>query len=173
MTITEKDLKHLRLAVDLAREALDAGDAPFGTVLVDADGNVLQTDRNRTVSGSELSDGKPDPTLHPEFTLARWAQLNLSAEARAKATIYTSGEHCAMCAAAHAYCGLGKIFYVSSSVQLGAWMTEAGIDTNSRPIAPLSINEAAPRIPVEGPVPGLDAEVKKLHEKKWNSKTCG
>ena len=36
MTISEADLVHLRRAVELAREALDAGDGPFGSVLVDA-----------------------------------------------------------------------------------------------------------------------------------------
>ena len=46
MAISEQDLLHLRAAVALAREALEAGDGPFGTVLVDADGTVLWTGRN-------------------------------------------------------------------------------------------------------------------------------
>src|SRR5699024_12203067 len=45
------------------------------------------------------------PTMHPEFELARWAANNMSPEARAQATVYTSGEHCPMCAAAHAWVG--------------------------------------------------------------------
>jgi tRNA(Arg) A34 adenosine deaminase TadA len=32
---------HLARCVELAREALDAGDDPFGSVLVDADDNVV------------------------------------------------------------------------------------------------------------------------------------
>ncbi|QGI84529.1 hypothetical protein CEK25_011258 [Fusarium fujikuroi] len=88
--ISDQDLEHLRLAVSLAHEALKAGDAPFGSVLVSSDNKVLQTDRNRTVTGSN-GDGRADSTLHPEFTLARWAQLNLSDEERAKSTVYTSG----------------------------------------------------------------------------------
>jgi hypothetical protein len=56
------DLKHIRRAVVLAREALEAGDAPFGSVLVSGDGKVLAEDRNRTSSG--------DATRHPEFELA-------------------------------------------------------------------------------------------------------
>ena len=38
---------HLRRCVELAAEAVDAGDFPFGSVLVAADGRVLAEDRNR------------------------------------------------------------------------------------------------------------------------------
>jgi tRNA(Arg) A34 adenosine deaminase TadA len=38
MAISEVDLIHLRRAVELAREAVDAGDGPFGSVLVDSAG---------------------------------------------------------------------------------------------------------------------------------------
>jgi tRNA(Arg) A34 adenosine deaminase TadA len=92
--IDESDLRHLRRCVDLATEALDAGDEPFGSVLVGSDGTVLAEDRNRVASVG-------DPTRHPEFELARWAAANLASAERAAATVYTSGEHCPMCAAAH------------------------------------------------------------------------
>src|SRR5690606_42128288 len=65
----------------------------FGSILVSASGQVLFEDRNRVAGG--------DHTRHPEFAIARWAAENLSTEARAAATVYTSGEHCPMCAAAH------------------------------------------------------------------------
>ncbi len=58
-------MQYLRRCVELAAEALEAGDEPFGSVLVAADGNVLFEDRNRVASG--------DPTRHPEFEIARWA----------------------------------------------------------------------------------------------------
>ncbi|KAJ4269607.1 hypothetical protein NW762_001275 [Fusarium torreyae] len=164
--VNEQDLEHLRLAVSLAREGLKAGDAPFGSVLVSSEGKVLQTDRNRTVTGSN-GDGRADSTLHPEFTLARWAQLNLDAEERAKSTVYTSGEHCAMCSAAHAWCGLGRIVYVSSTEQLEVWKDEFGVNA---PVAPLSINQVAPGLQVEGPVEGLDKEVYQLHVENWTGK---
>ena len=161
---TSSDHQHLRLAVDLAREALEAGDAPFGSVLVGADGKVLQTDRNRTVTGQN-GDGKADATLHPEFTLARWAQLNLGDEERAKTTVYTSGEHCAMCSAAHAYCGLGRIVYASSTKQYGAWQEEFGVKSNK--VAPLAITEVAPGIQVEGPIQEFADEIKELHRRRF------
>lgn len=151
--INDNDMTHLRRCVELAAEALEAGDMPFGSVLVDSEGKVLQEDRNRINS--------VDATYHPEIALARWAAKNMSAEARKKATVYTSGEHCAMCSAAHGLTGLGRIVYVSSVKQLGEWMAQMGVDSPLS-INSLSIPEVAPDIPVAGPVDGLDQEVKAL-----------
>jgi len=89
------------------------------------DGQVLAEDRNR-----ENTMG--DATRHPEFELARWAAANMTAVDRAGATVFTSGEHCPMCAAAHAWVGLGRIVYVSSSEQLTAWLAELGVPPRER-----------------------------------------
>ena len=51
----EEDLKHLRRCVELARQALQAGDEPFGSVLVDAEGQVLM--RTTTVSRAAIAPG--------------------------------------------------------------------------------------------------------------------
>lgn len=154
--VTDNDRVHLKRCVELAAEAVDAGDQPFGSVLVSAYGQVLFEDRNRT------SDG--DLTRHPEFAIARWAAENLTPEDRARCTVYTSGEHCPMCSSAHAMVGLGRIVYASSSDQLRAWQREMGIERRS-PISPLPINAVAPHIPVAGPDPELSTEVRKLVER--------
>src|SRR5690606_31911151 len=114
--LNEDDLRHLRRCVELAAEALEAGDEPFGSLLVAADGTVLFEDHNRVSGG--------DRTRHPEFAIARWAAENLTPAERAASTVYTSGEHCPMCAAAHGWVGLGRIVYASSSAQLAAWLSE-------------------------------------------------
>jgi tRNA(Arg) A34 adenosine deaminase TadA len=154
--IAPEDLPHLRRCVQLATEAVDAGDFPFGSVLVAGDGRVLAEDRNR-----ENSAG--DATRHPEIDLARWAAANLTAGERAAATVFTSGEHCPMCSAAHAWVGLGRIVYVSSSQQLTAWLTELGVSPS--PVTALAINQVAPGLVVQGPVPGLDEQVHQLHRR--------
>lgn len=154
--IAPEDLPHLRRCVELAAEAVDAGDFPFGSVLVAADGRVLAEDRNR-----ENSLG--DATRHPEFELARWAAANMTAAERATATVFTSGEHCPMCSAAHAWTGLGRIVYVSSSEQLTAWLAELGVPAS--PVRALAIGEVAPGLLVQGPVPGLDEQVRELHRR--------
>jgi tRNA(Arg) A34 adenosine deaminase TadA len=150
------DLPHLRRCVELATEAVDAGDFPFGSVLVAGDGRVLAEDRNR-----ENSAG--DATRHPEIDLARWAAANMTADERAAATVFTSGEHCPMCSAAHAWVGLGRIVYVSSSEQLIAWLTELGVPPP--PVQALAINQVAPGLVGHGPVPGLDEQVHELHRR--------
>jgi tRNA(Arg) A34 adenosine deaminase TadA len=151
-----QDLEHLRRCVELAAEAVDAGDFPFGSVLVAGDGQVLAEDRNR-----ENSLG--DATRHPEFELARWAAANMTAGERAAATVFTSGEHCPMCAAAHAWVVLGRIVYVSSSEQLTAWLTELGAPLPA--VRALPVSDIAPGVVVQGPVPGLDEEVRELHRR--------
>ncbi|MFF5015141.1 nucleoside deaminase [Streptomyces sp. NPDC001165] len=153
--VKDSELGHLRRCVELAREALEAGDEPFGSVLVAADGTVLAEDRNRVAAG--------DRTRHPEFEPARWAAAHLTPAERAAATVYTSGEHCPMCAAAHAWVGLGRIVYVASSGQLAAWLTELGVPT--APVRALPVCEVAPGVAVEGPVPELVDEVRDLHRR--------
>ena len=151
--VNDVDLPHLRRCVELARVALELGEEPFGSVLVSGDDAVLAEERNWVVSG--------DQTRHPEFALARWAGQHLDAGQRAAATVYTSGEHCPMCSAAHGWVGLGRIVYVASAAQLGGWLREWGIPAG--PVRALSIGDVAPDVVVDGPVPGLDAEVRELH----------
>ncbi|GHF22490.1 nucleoside deaminase [Streptomyces fumanus] len=153
MAVKDAELPYLRRCVELAARALEAGDEPFGSVLVGADGTVLAEDHNHVASG--------DRTQHPEFALARWSAAHLTPDERAAATVYTSGEHCPMCAAAHAWVGLGRIVYVASSRQLMAWLTELGVP--APPVRTLSVQEIAPGVPVDGPVPGLAEEVRALH----------
>jgi tRNA(Arg) A34 adenosine deaminase TadA len=150
---TDEDLRHLRRCVELATEALEAGDEPFGSVLVATDGTVLAEDRNREATAG-------DPTRHPELELARWAATNLAPAERAAATVYTSGEHCAMCAAAHGWVGLGRIVYAASSRQLAAWVAELGVPPS--PVRTLAIREVVPGLPVQGPVPDVAEAVHDL-----------
>ncbi|MEU1897922.1 nucleoside deaminase [Nocardiopsis dassonvillei] len=150
--LSETDMRHLRRAVDLAEEALEAGDEPFGSVLVSGEGTVLFEDRNRVAGG--------DPTQHPEFAIARWSTTRVSPGERAAATVYTSGEHCPMCSAAHGWAGLGRIVYASSSAQLVSWLEEW--DVPPAPVRPLPVGEIVPGIAVEGPVDSLVTRVRSL-----------
>lgn len=151
--IDETDMKHLDRCIELATMALESGNDPFGSVLVDEHGDVRQEGHNETASG--------DNTRHPEFALARWAAANMSPDERAAATVYTSGEHCPMCAAAHGWVGLGRIVYASSSQQLCQWLEE--MEVPPPPVAPLPIHEVVPGLPVEGPFAALAEAVRELH----------
>lgn len=153
--IETDDLPYLRRCVELAREALEAGDQPFGSLLVSPEGDVLFEDRNRVAGG--------DATRHPEFEIARWAAAHLTPAERAAATVYTSGEHCPMCAAAHGWVGLGRIVYASSSRQLVAWLGELGAPLP--PVNTLPIEAVVPAAVVDGPAPGLAEQVRQLHRR--------
>lgn len=147
------DLTALRRCVHLAREAVGAGDDAFGSILVDGDGRILREDRNRVGGG--------DPTAHPEIALVHWAVARYPAAERASMTVYTSGEHCAMCAAAHAWAGLGPIVFAGSTAQLTRWQSSWGV--SSSPIRPLSIPDIAPGIEVRGPFEEFADELEALH----------
>lgn len=155
MMISDADLKHLRRCVELAEAALEKGDEPFGSVLVSADGEVLFEDHNHVAGG--------DHTQHPEFAIARWAANHMTPEERSQATVYTSGEHCPMCAAAHGWVGLGRIVYASSSEQLVRWLSEMGVAPSR--VRNLPIQEVIRDTEVEGPVPEFAQQVHQLHQR--------
>ena len=156
-TLSTADMKHLRRCLELAREALGAGDEPFGSVLVDARGETVFEDRNRVKDG--------DQTRHPEFEIARWAARNMTSEERAKATVYTSGEHCPMCSAAHAWVQLGRIVYAASGEQFSGWMSEW--DVAPGPVAALPIQAVAPGILVAGPAAEFAEELKEMYRRYY------
>lgn len=157
VVLTEDDVAHLTRCVELAREALEHDDEPFGSLLVDPNGVVVFEDRNRIAGG--------DATAHPELAVARWAAANIPPVRRVRCTVYTSGEHCPMCAAAHAWVGLGRIVYATSALQLAGWLDAWGIP--AFPVAPLPIGIVAPRVVAHGPAPQLEAEMKALYEARF------
>lgn len=157
MPVSDGDLHYLRRCVDLARSALDDGDEPFGSLLLDSAGAVRFEDHNRVKDG--------DATRHPEYAIAKWAVENLTPGERARSTVYTSGEHCPMCAAAHAWVGLGRVVYAASSAQLSRWLTEW--NAPPPPVATLPITTVAPDVAVDGPALELTEEVKALYAKAF------
>jgi tRNA(Arg) A34 adenosine deaminase TadA len=155
--ITQTDISHLTRCVALAHEALVAGDSPFGSILISSTGEILKEERNRIITTNDV-------TAHPELRLVQWAQQNLSPAERAASTVYTSGEHCPMCATAHAFAGMGRIVYAASTEQLVQWRGEWGVEKGS--VAPLSIGDVAPGLVVEGPVEEVYGRVRELHRVK-------
>ena len=151
--IDETDRRHLQRCVDLAAEALAQGHEPFGSVLVSAEGQVLFEDHNRIGGG--------DHTQHPEFAIARWAATHMEPGDRAGATVYTSGEHCPMCAAAHGWVGLGRIVYASSAAQMTEWLAELGVPAFR--VRPLPIGAVISDTVVHGPVDEFATQVHALH----------
>lgn len=151
--LSEEDLKHLQRCLELAQESLEAGDKPFGSILVDSNNQVIAEARNKV---NELT-----PLAHPEFELAQWAAENLNVDERKNTTMYTSGEHCPMCSAAHAWVGLGTIVYLSAAKQLTSWLKE--INAPESPIKYIPIQEIIVDYNVRGPAEGeMLSKIKEL-----------
>jgi tRNA(Arg) A34 adenosine deaminase TadA len=151
------DLRHLRRCVELAGIALKAGHGPFGAILIGAAGQTLYEDHNRVTDN--------DQTLHAETGVIRWAVANLAPVQRIRTTLYTSCEPCPMCAAAHAWAGLGRIVYATSNARLTDWLTEW--DVPAPPVVMLPVRAVAPRLVADGPVPGLEEQMKALYEARY------
>jgi len=100
---------HVRASLDLAREAVERGDNPYGSLLVRAgDGAVVMEDRNAV-------DTADDVRRHPELTLAHRAAREFSPERRRDLIMYTSTEPCPMCAGGIAHAGLGAVVHSTSA----------------------------------------------------------
>ena len=160
-SLTKTDVKHLKHCLLLAEEAVKAGDKPFGSILVNQDGKIIAEARNRV---NELT-----PLAHPEFELADWAAKNLSLEERRLTTMYTTGEHCPMCSAAHGWVELGAIVYLSSAKQLQEWLGE--LNAPPSPIQFFPVEEIIPNVEVRGPATGeLLKKIKDLHKEYYGNK---
>jgi tRNA(Arg) A34 adenosine deaminase TadA len=157
--MNDTDRQHLIRAVDLAEIGMADGNDPFGSVLVSGDGKVLFEDHNHTSSG--------DHTRHPEFEIARWAATHMAPAERARAVVYTSGEHCPMCAAAHGWVGLGRIVYAASSAQFAQWVTEFGGGTGR--VRTLPIQSVLVAAEVDGPEPSLTERLRSLHQRRFEA----
>lgn len=156
------DFKFFKSCLKLAEEALNAGDQPFGSILVNADDIIIAKARNRINEKNVLA--------HPEIELAQWALENLSIKERREAKMYTTGEHCPMCAGAHSWAQIGSLYYLSSTKQLGQWLDEFGADVS--PIQFVSARKIVKDVIVKGPADGaLLNEIKQLHQRYHERKT--
>ena len=104
MKTSEHDLAHLRHAIALSRQARRRGDKPYAAVMVDTRGQVLGEAQNTQVS-------EHDPTAHAELNLVREAARRHGDDALVGATIYASGEPCAMCAGAIYWSGAARVVF--------------------------------------------------------------
>jgi tRNA(Arg) A34 adenosine deaminase TadA len=103
---SQEDERFMRIAIDEARRA----DFPFGAVIV-RDGKLLARGRN-------LGRTTDDPTAHGEMVAIRRALKAHGSKALRGATIYTSGEPCAMCMGAILWSRFGRLVFAASVDQL-------------------------------------------------------
>src|SRR5947207_3035550 len=127
----EDDKQFMRMAIEEARRA----DFPFGAVIV-RDGRVLARGRN-------LGRSQDDPTAHGEMVAIRRCLAAHGGAALKGATLYTSGEPCAMCMGAILWCHIGRLVFAASVQQLASkidqiMLSSADVAATAR-FAPISI----------------------------------
>lgn len=106
--VRPEDEGFMRTAIELATHA----DFPFGAVIV-RDGKVLGR-------GLNLGTSLKDPTAHGEMIAIRRVVATGNPGVLKGATLYTTGEPCAMCMGAIAWCGMTRVVFAASLAQLAA-----------------------------------------------------
>jgi len=108
------DLGMMQRAMDLARAAAEAGEAPIGALVVDpATGEVVAEAHNQPI-------GLNDPTAHAEMLALRAAGAKLGNYRLTAMTLYVTLEPCAMCAGAISHARIGRVVYGASDPKGGA-----------------------------------------------------
>jgi len=152
------ELRYLTRAIELAAAAREHGNHPFGSLLVDGDGTILQEAENTVVTGR-------DCTAHAELNLVRAAVADYDQEQLAGCTLYTSTEPCAMCAGAIFWSGIGRVVFGLSSATLGEIVQDP---TGAYTLA-VSCRDVFGRggraVSVEGPL--IEQQARVVHEGFW------
>jgi tRNA(adenine34) deaminase len=102
----------MRLALEEARAAADAGEVPVGAV-VTRGGEVIATGRNRMRDGT-------DPTAHAEIVALRAAAAALGTSRLDECDLWVTLEPCAMCAAAIALARIRRLYFAALDPKGGA-----------------------------------------------------
>jgi len=155
------DERLLRQTFEVARQARDAGEHPFGSLLADKNGDVLREQLNGYKSGGG------DRTAHAERLLAQWAQTNLNAEELASCTLYTSAEPCAMCSGTIYWVGIGRVVFGLAEHDMKA-LTGAHVENPTLDLPCRTVFEAGQR-PTEVVGPLLADEAAQLHVDFWKN----
>ena len=157
-TLGEQDALYLRRAIALSAQARERGNRPFGAVIVDAHGRVLAEACN--------SNGESgDCTAHAEVNALRQASPRHPREVLAGATMYASGEPCAMCAGAIFWSGMRRVVFGMDAQRLRDFRGEVARQQDIH-LSCRDVFDAAPqRFVIHGPC--LVEEAAVPHEGAW------
>jgi len=104
----------MRIALDCAQAAADAGEAPIGAVVIDpATGDVIAKAGNAPVA-------RHDPTAHAEILALRAAAEAIGNYRLTGLTLVVTLEPCAMCAGAISHARIGRLVFGATDEKGGA-----------------------------------------------------
>ena len=104
---------YMRLALELAREAAEAGEVPVGCVIADAAGNVIGTGRNRREETHRAD-------AHAEIEAIATACAALGTWRLSGCTLYVTLEPCPMCAGAIINSRIPTVVYGAKEANFGS-----------------------------------------------------
>ena len=150
------NLRLLQITFDLARQAREKGNHPFGALLAGPDSEVLLTAENTVMTDNDI-------TGHAETNLVRRAANLYEVEFLANCTLYTSTEPCPMCSGAIFWSNIRRVVFGLSQEGLYA-VTGASEDELLLPCREVFSHGNKP-IEVIGPL--LEDEAQKVHIGFW------
>jgi tRNA(Arg) A34 adenosine deaminase TadA len=108
------DLRMMERALELARQAASAGEAPIGAVIADpSSGRIIAEAHNSPICFN-------DPTAHAEILALRAAAANLRNYRLPGLTLYVTLEPCAMCAGAISHARISRLVFGATDEKGGA-----------------------------------------------------
>ncbi|WDP88516.1 MAG: nucleoside deaminase [Desulfobacter sp.] len=112
------DEKFMTKAIELAKQAVESGNEPFGAVLV-KDEKIVFENENQIYT-------KTDPTFHAEAGLLHRFCQETHITDLSNYTLYSSCEPCFMCCGAMVWMKVGRLVYGASDIDLCALLGEEG-----------------------------------------------
>lgn len=154
-------IPYLLRAAELSEQARAAGNTPFGAVLIDENGTIIEEQANIEIT-EKICTG------HAECSLAARASHKYSREFLWNCTLCTSVEPCAMCTGAIYWANIGTIVYGMEERKL----LQLTGNNEQNPTFDLPCREilahGQKKIRVFGPFPEVEAAILKAHRGYWN-----
>lgn len=120
----ERDEFYMRLALESAQQAYDAGEVPVGAVLVRGD-DIIARGFNQPI-------GLHDPSAHAEIVTLRAAGAVLSNYRLPECELFVTLEPCLMCAGAMMHARLSRIVFGASDYKTGVAGSVLDVFDNSQ-----------------------------------------
>lgn len=151
------DLRFIRTAIEIARNARNKGNGPFGALLVDENDHIVLEAENTVHTENDI-------TGHAETNLIRKASSKYDREFLGKCTLYTSTEPCPMCVGAIFWGNVRRVVYGLSEESLYEIIGWDHEDILYVPCRELFSRGQKP-IEVIGPI--LEEEAREVHVDFW------
>ncbi len=159
-SLDERDARYLRDAIALSATARARGNRPFGAVIVSPEGEVL--------AEAWKSNGETgDCTAHAETSAIRIARPRFQREQLQRATLYSSGEPCVMCAGAIFWSGIQRVVFGIDAQRLRVFRGERAEQRDAE-LSCRDVFAASPH-PIDCIGPALVDESSEPHRGFWKT----